>query len=158
MSYMTNASNALLVDTNILVYMYDPRDRTKQKQAVRVFDALVISHRAVLSVQCLSEFFGVVTRRLLEPITPQEALIRVERLSRVCRVLDLTSIVVLEACRGVAQYGLSLWDAQIWAVARLNQVPFVLTEDAEHGRFLEGVRFLNPFSPAFDLTRLRANS
>jgi len=27
----------------------------------------------------------------------------------------------------------------------------MLTEDAEHGRFLEGVRFLKPFAVSFDL-------
>jgi predicted nucleic acid-binding protein len=76
--------------------------------------------------------------------------IRVERLSRACHVLALTPAVVLEACRGCERHSLSIWDALIWAVAKLNQVPYVLTEDAEHDRFLEGVRFLNPFSPLFE--------
>ena len=30
MNSMMNASNAILVDTNILIYAYDPRDRDKQ--------------------------------------------------------------------------------------------------------------------------------
>lgn len=33
----------------------------------------------------------------------------------------------------------------IWAVAKLNQVPYLLSEDGDHGRFLEGVRWYNPF-------------
>ncbi len=41
-------------------------------------------------------------------------------------------------------------------MAKLNQVPNVLTEDAPHGRLLEGVRFLNPFHPTFDLSLLEA--
>ncbi|MBI2952680.1 MAG: hypothetical protein HYY30_00060 [Chloroflexi bacterium] len=45
----------------------------------------------------------------------------------------------------------------IWAVARLKQVPYVLTEDNEHGRYLEGVRFLDPFDPSFDLHFLAAS-
>jgi predicted nucleic acid-binding protein len=69
-------------------------------------------------------------------------------------VLDVTPAVVLEGCRGSVQHGLALWDARIWAAARLHQVPAVLTEDAPHGRTLEGVRFLNPFAPAFDLDLL----
>lgn len=70
------------------------------------------------------------------------------------RVLDLTPAVVLEGCRGSIEHGLPFWDALIWATAKLNQVPYLLTEDAEHGRFLEGVRFLNPFDPSFDLAVL----
>jgi predicted nucleic acid-binding protein len=145
-----SVSEAFLLDTNVLVYMYDPRDREKQDRALLLVDRLIQRQRAALSVQCLSEFFSVATQRLPEPLSRAEAAIRVERLSRACRVLDLTPAVVIEGCRGSAQHDLSIWDALIWAVAKLNQVPWVLTEDAEHDRFLEGVRFLNPFSSTFE--------
>ena len=52
------------------------------------------------------------------------------------------------------EHRLSFWDALIWAVAKRNRIPYLLTEDAKHGRFLEGVRFLKPFDPAFDLDAL----
>lgn len=156
MSSMKNVSNAFLVDTNVLVYAHDPRDRDKQQRALLVINSLVQVERAVLSVQCLSEFFRIATRRLSEPMTPTQAEAQVERFARAFRVLDLTLAVVLEGCRGSAQHNLPLWDALIWAVAKLNQVPCVLTEDAAHGRLLEGVRFMNPFAPAFDLAVLAA--
>lgn len=148
---MTNASADVLVDTNILVYVHDPRDTAKQERALSVLDQLIGGGHAILSAQCLSEFFAVATRRLPEPLTQADALTQVERLSRACRVVDVTPAVVLEGCRGVVAHGMSLWDALIWAAAKLNQVPYVLTEDAEHERFLEGVRFLNPFTPEFAL-------
>lgn len=148
---MTNASSAFLIDTNVLVYAHDPRDRNKQQRALFVLDSLVRNEAGVLSAQCLSEFFSVVTRRLPKPMTADEALAQIERLARSFHVLNVTPQVVLEGCRGVAQHGMSIWDALIWAVAKLNQISYVLTEDAEHGRFLEGVNFLNPFAPAFDL-------
>ena len=151
---MRSGSNAFLVDTNVLVYAHDPRDRKKQEQAFRVLESLISSERAVLSVQCLTEFFSVTTLRLPEPLEQGVAMTQVERLIRSCRILDLTPAVVLEGCRGSTEYALSIWDALIWAVGKLNQVPYVLTEDAEHQRFLEGVRFLNPFHPAFDLASL----
>ncbi len=151
---MTIVSNAFLIDTNILVYAHDPRDHYKQGRALAVIDHLIVWELAVLSVQCLSEFFSVVTRRLPEAMTADEAATQVERLIRACRVLDMTPQVVQEGCRGVVQHRLSLWDSLIWAVARLNQVPHVLTEDAEHGRYLEGVRFLDPFNVEFDMAIL----
>ncbi len=135
---MRNALNACLVDTNVLIYAYDPRDRDKQQRAILVLDELIESERAVISVQCLSEFFNVATRRLPETLAQEDALVRVQRLTRICRVLDLTPTVVLEGCRGATQHGLSLRDTLIWAVAKLNQVPYVLTEDAPHRRFLGG--------------------
>jgi predicted nucleic acid-binding protein len=142
--------SGLLIDTNILIYAYDPRDRAKQRTATSIVEALIAARRAVLSVQCLSEFFSVATNKLPQPLTRSEARDEVQRFARACRVLDLTPGVALEGCRGAAELGLSIWDALIWAAAKLNQVPYVLTEDAEHGRFLEGVRFANPFAPAFD--------
>jgi len=38
----------------------------------------------------------------------------------------------------------------MWGAARLDQIPYVLTEDAEHGRTVEGVTFLDPFDERFD--------
>ena len=93
---MRNVSPAILVDTNVLVYVYDPRDQVKQRQAAIVLDKLLRTEQVVLSVQCLTEFFNTVTRRLPEPLTPAEASVRVERLTRLCRVLELTPLAVLE--------------------------------------------------------------
>jgi predicted nucleic acid-binding protein len=45
------------------------------------------------------------------------------------------------------------YDAQIWATARLNQVPVVFSEDFRDGTTLEGVRFVNPFSSEFLLEK-----
>jgi len=148
--------SAFLVDTNVLVYAYDPRDHAKQERAQAALERLVPPGLAVVSVQCLTEFFRTVRWRLPEPLTPDDAFAQVVRLARVCRVLDLTSWIVLEACRASNTYRLSIWDALIWASAKVNQVPDVLTEDWEHERVLEGVRFLNPFDPAFDLALLEA--
>ena len=113
----------------------DPRDHDKQRQAAIVLDKLIRTEQVVLSVQCLTEFFNTVTRRLPEPLTPAEASVRVERLTRLCHVLELTPLAVLEGCRGTVEHGLSFWDALIWAVAKRNRIPYLLTEDAAHGRF-----------------------
>ena len=151
---MTSASTSFLVDTNVLVYTLDPRDVAKQDRAIQVLDQLIESEQAILSAQCLTEFFAVTTRRLPEPLAPAEAHTQVERFARACQVVDITPAIVLEGCRGVTAHGMSLWDALIWAAAKLNQIPYVLTEDTEDGRFLEGVRFLNPFRASFSLDNL----
>lgn len=148
---MKNVSSDILVDTNVLVYAYDPRDLDKQLQARTVVDWLVKNKRAVISVQCMTEFFRTVRWRLPEPLSPDEALLRVLRLSLNSRVLNLTAPAVLEACRASNDYQISIWDALIWSVAKLNQVRCVLTEDAEHNWTLEGIRYLDPFHSAFNL-------
>ncbi len=140
----------LLIDTNVLVYLHDPRDRPKQRRAASVVEQLMASGRAALSVQCLSEFYRVSTQRLPEPLTTADALAEVERLVAGCQVFDLTLEALLGGSRVAARHSISIWDALIWAVARLNGVPYVLTEDAEDGSTLEGVSFVNPFAGDFD--------
>jgi predicted nucleic acid-binding protein len=59
----------------------------------------------------------------------------------------------MEAGRGVRDHKLSYFDAQVWATARLNQVPVVFSEDFDDGSILGGVRFVNPFSQKFLLEK-----
>ncbi len=93
-------------------------------------------------------------RRLRPALTPEAALAQVERFQRVFTVYSLTPMVVLEALRGVNAHQLSYYDAQIWATARLNQIPVVFSEDFNPST-LEGVRFVNPFWPEFNLDHWR---
>ena len=61
-------------------------------------------------------------------------------------------MIILEAARGARQHHFSYWDAQIWATAKLNQIPVVLSEDFSDGQSTEGIRFMNPFSAKFQLS------
>ncbi len=75
-----------------------------------------------------------------------------ETLTRTFETFPVTPQVVLEAIRGVQEFQISFWDAQIWAAARLNQIPIVFSEDFNPSSVLEGVRFMNPFAPDFNLS------
>lgn len=142
--------NAYLVDTNVLVYAYDPTDAAKQKRAAGVLAILGNLGAGVLSAQILSEFFVVATRRIPEPLSPTEAERSVTNFLRSWAICELTGWTVLEAVAGVRRHRLSYWDSLVWATAKLNQIPVVLSEDFEDCRILEGVRFLDPFRAGFD--------
>jgi predicted nucleic acid-binding protein len=143
----------ILIDTNLLIYLYDQNQPDKQNQSERVLEQLELTHTGRLSVQALSEFFSVATRKLSPNLTPVQALDQVTLFTRLWPVFDLTSMIVMEAGRGVRDHKLSYYDAQVWATARLNQVPVVFSEDFRDGSILEGVRFVNPFSPKFLLEK-----
>jgi predicted nucleic acid-binding protein len=140
---------AILIDTNVLVYAHDRSEFVKQGRAIEVLGQLQAIGSGRLSAQCLAEFFSVVVRGPVPRLTVAEASLQVERLARAWPVLDVTSQIVLEATRGVRDYQLSFWDAQIWAAARLNQIPVVFSEDFSAGSTLEGIRFVNPFAEDF---------
>jgi predicted nucleic acid-binding protein len=142
---------AVLVDTNVLVYAHDRGEHVKQQQAIQVLDQLYATGSGRLSVQCLAEFFNAVTRGPAPKLTILEAAQQTDQLARAWPVLDLTPMIVVEAVRGVRDHQLAYWDAQIWASARLNQIPVVFSEDFSDGVALEGVRFVNPFAAEFVL-------
>jgi predicted nucleic acid-binding protein len=141
----------ILLDTNLLVYLYDTGSPAKATQARRILEYLKFTRSGCLSAQCLAEFVHVSTRKLDPPLSRAEALEQASLFTRILPVFDLTPLIVLEAARGVRDHGLPYYDAQIWAAARLNQVTVIFSEDFSDGQVLEGVRFVNPFSAEFRL-------
>lgn len=142
-------SHRYLVDTNLLIYPLDARDPAKQRRAGEVLRELARRGDAVLPAQALAEFSSVVLRRLQPPLGPDQASREVERLVTAFPVVPLSAAAVLEALRGVARHRLSYHDAQVWAAARLHQIPLVLSGDFPVGATLEGVQFLNPLEGDF---------
>jgi predicted nucleic acid-binding protein len=143
-------TDEILLDTNILVYAYDLAEPIKQKQALEIMRRLSLGGRGRLSAQILGEFFRAVTQKIASPLSASDSYGQIATLIRAFSVLPITSLVALEAARGVRDHRLNYWDAQVWATARLNQIPLVLSEDFKEGLVLDGVRFVNPFARAFD--------
>jgi predicted nucleic acid-binding protein len=133
-----------LIDTNILVYAYDLSESEKQQKSVAVIDRLVVLDSAVISSQVLAEFFTIVTRKLPEPLTLEDAEKRVVHFCQIWSVLQVNEMIIFEAIRGVKTHKFSYWDALIWATARLNQIGTIISEDFSHDSYVEGVRFVNP--------------
>jgi predicted nucleic acid-binding protein len=144
-------SARIFVDTNVLVYAYDRSEPEKQHRAFTLLDRLAITKVGMISTQVLAEFFVSVTRKIAAPLSAGDAYQRVSNYLQSWTVLDMTGMVVLEAIRGVRDHQLSFWDAQIWAVAKLNQAPVVFSEDFSDGQVVEGVRFVNPFVRDFQV-------
>lgn len=141
----------IFLDTNILVYIYDPLDAAKQERAIEVVDRLIRTTRAVISTQVLGEFFIATTRTRRPLLSPAEAIARMRNYLAACYVVDITQLICLEAIRGVEAHNIGFWDAQIWATARLNQILEIYSEDFNSGAIIEGVRFTNPFTDIIQL-------
>ncbi|MEA2326737.1 MAG: hypothetical protein QOE68_1696 [Thermoanaerobaculia bacterium] len=143
----------VLIDTNILVYAHQPSETTKYGRATQIVETLAESGAGRLSAQILGEFLNATTRGRRPILSISDAVRQATKLTDAFPLFDLTGLIVLEAGRGVREHQLSYFDAQIWATARLNQVPTIFTEDFTNGRRLEGVHFLNPLLASFDLAR-----
>ena len=144
-------ADKIMVDTNILLYAYDRREPVKQSKAFAVLDQLVKLRLGVLTPQVLGEFFVNAIHKIDPPMAVEEAYARIQNFLLAWEVFDLTGPIVLEAVRGVQTYKMAYWDAQIWALARLNQITIIFTENFNTGSVIEGVRFVNPLAEDFDL-------
>jgi predicted nucleic acid-binding protein len=139
-----------LIDTNILVYRVDPRDRLKQRIAHDLLrdglaeDSVVLPHQAVI------EFVAAASRPCRDldgaPLLPlADALLEAESLTRQFQLLYPDAHVLKNAMYGCATYGMSWFDAHLWAYAQSFGLAEILSEDFEHGRHYGNVRIVNPF-------------
>ncbi len=141
-----------LVDSNILVYAYANQSNDKQLRARQVLSLLADNNNGYLSTQSLSEFSNVMLRKVFLPAKTVYGL--VEQFEQIYMVYPLTAAIILEAIRGVEEHKFSYYDAQIWAIAKLNQIPIILSEDFNSGSGIESVLFQNPFDPEFKLANI----
>ena len=152
---MRNASIRSFVDTKVLAYAYDESDDVRRERAVETIATLRESRNGATSTQVLGELCRVLTRPRGIAMPAEDAEERILSYVYSWPVFDIRPLNVVEALRGLRAHQLSYHDALIWATARLNGIPFLLSEDGQDGRVIEGVRTLNPFAPGFDVGVLR---
>ena len=140
----------LLIDTNILVYRVDPRFPDKQQIAIEQMRAGIESRSAYIAHQSIIEFVAATTkggpeRRLLDFA---DAAREAEELMVQFPIIYPDALVLRTALRGAAAYGMSWFDAHLWACAEVNGITELLSEDFEHGRVYGTVMVTNPFVEA----------
>lgn len=139
-----------LVDTNILVYRFDPRHSAKQQVAESVLREGLIAGELVIPHQAIVEFVAAVTRPRTDleqqPLVPLErAIAEAEAMMAEFPVLYPSAEVVRAALHATSAYRLSWFDAHLWAYAETHAIPEILSEDFEHGRHYGRVRVVDPF-------------
>jgi len=139
---------AALIDTNVLVYRFDPRFPTKQRIAEDFLRRCILEGSARLPHQAIVEFFSVVSRPIaggLPLLSPEEAYRETEELLSQFSVLYPNEELVRTALRGAATYQLSWFDAHLWAYAEVYGLSELISEDFQHDRLYGTVRAVNPF-------------
>ena len=132
------------IDTNILVYAYDTDEPVKQARAREILKQGIEDETAILSVQVIGEFFTVVTRRIPNPLSVEEAE-EVLNLLGILPIIDLDFRMVRHAIEIHRQHGIAYWDALIVAAAHRAECTRILTEDLNAGQSYSGVSVVNPF-------------
>lgn len=137
-----------LVDTNVLVYRFDPRDSRKQRIATDFLRAGVADGSIRVPHQAVIEFVAAAVRPqgdsppLLEPV---EARREAEEMLSQFDILYPNDALVRLALRGTAAYQLSWFDAHMWAYAEYYGLARLISEDFAHDRLYGTVRAIDPF-------------
>jgi predicted nucleic acid-binding protein len=135
------------VDTNILLYAYDPAAGERHEAASALVDRLWRDRRGAISVQVLQEFYVSATRKVAKTIDPHAAVDRLKSLAR-WRVHSPLPDDVIAAATLSSRHQLSFWDAMIVRSAAELRCGTLWTEDLNDGQVIEGVRLANPFTGA----------
>ena len=138
-------SDKVFIDSNIIVYAYDSHEPAKQTIAQALLSSAIKEESAFLSVQVLGEFFVVVTRRIKNPLSVDEA----EKIVNILATLPVYEIdlsLVRRAIKTHKEYGISYWDSLIILTAERAGCTKVLSEDLKEGQAYHNVLVENPFN------------
>ena len=132
----------ITIDTNILVYSIDVDAGERHESSKQIVDEAV-DKNCVLTLQALSEFYWVVTRKRKMP--HEDAKAQVDDWQLLFPIITAQPSTLRVAITAVMDYRLAFWDAVMWATARQNGVEILYSEDFQNEQNIEGVQVLNPF-------------
>ncbi len=137
----------MLIDTNILIYCYDGRFPDKKRIARHVVREGAERGHVRIAHQSIIEFVAATTRGAPENriLDLPDAIREAEELMAQFPVIYPDESVLRMALRGTAAYGLSWFDAHIWAYAEVHGIAELFSEDFQHGRMYGTVTVQNPF-------------
>ncbi|MBW2169064.1 MAG: PIN domain-containing protein [Deltaproteobacteria bacterium] len=132
------------VDTNILVYAHDLDAGNKHEIARGIVLELWESRSGMLSTQVLQEFYMTLTRKIPTLLAKPTVRGIVKSYFNWDVVLN-DARIILQASEIEETYRLSFWDALIVSAAFSRNAATILTEDLNHGQYVEGILIKNPF-------------
>lgn len=132
----------VFVDTNLLIYCLDSRDKKKQKQARQCLKKNEDEAQVVISTQILQEFYVASTKKLgVEPLEAKSLMKSFLNFE----VITVTHELIADAIDCSLLNKLSFWDALVVVTAESAKCVELLTEDLNHGQVIQGIQIHNPF-------------
>ncbi len=137
-------SDRFFLDTNVLIYTFDPREVAKQTRAVELVTEALQGH-GIISFQVVQEFLNVASRKFAQPFSAADCRAYLDSvLEPLCEVypaMDLyrRAVDLMERW----QYG--LYDSLVVAGALDGGCRTLYSEDLHDSQVIEGMTIVNPF-------------
>ena len=131
------------LDTNVLVYAYDPGDPNKQRIAQDLVRR-ALAGECLVSTQVLAEFAATLLHKMQPAARPEDVAAVLDALSPVGVVVPDADIV-RRAVEVRAEYGVHFYDGMIVAAAERGGCVRIWSEDLNAGQKYFGIAVENPF-------------
>ncbi|NKQ38954.1 MAG: PIN domain-containing protein [Methanosarcinales archaeon] len=136
-----------LIDSNLLSYVFDKNESEKRSICKElVSDCWKGKRKCAVSVQNLSEFYVVVTKKISRPIPEAVAkkFIELIIIFKGWSVITFNASMILSAIDISTQYNIHYWDALIVAAMKENNIFCIYTEDSDFKK-IPWLTVINPF-------------
>jgi len=134
----------VFVDTNVILYTFDPRNPQKQSRAREWLRACWLQRCGRVNSQVMNEFYANARGRFSRAVSTEEARAEVRRYQQ-WKPWQVDHATVETAWAVETRYHLSYWDALMVASAQHMGCALLLTEDLQHGQQMEQLQIMNPF-------------
>lgn len=133
----------VFLDSNIIVYANDRREKRRQKMAVNLVGSCMREGTGVISIQVLQEYANVALGKLKQS---SDIVLRQLHLLEAFEIVEPKPQTVRRSVEIRAAYGISFWDSAIIAAAEYARCDAILTEDLNPGQYYAGIIVKNPFA------------
>jgi predicted nucleic acid-binding protein len=131
------------LDTNVLVYAYDPSDSRKQRVA-RDLVRKALAGEILVSTQVLAEFVTTLLHKMTPAARPEDVMAVLDTLGPI-RVVVTDGDIVRRAVEVRAEYGVHFYDGMIVAAAERGGCGRIWSEDFNAGQEYFSIVVKNPF-------------
>lgn len=137
-------SARFFLDTNVLVYTFDPREPVKQARAIELVTEALQGH-GIISFQVVQEFLNVASRKFVQPLSAADSRDYLDDvLEPLCEVFP-TMDLYRRAVDLMERWQYGLYDSLVVAAAIEGGCRTLYTEDLHDGQVIEGLTIVNPF-------------
>lgn len=133
------------LDTNVLLYCFDPIDLRKQRIAQMLVDEAAANGKGRISSQVCQEFCNVMLHKLKDDIPITKLMSFLEATAFPMLSVFPSPRLIAEALRIHTQTQYRFYDSLIVAAALESGASILYSEDLQHGREIGGLRIVNPF-------------
>ena len=132
------------LDTNVLVYAYDPSDPRKQRVAQDLVRR-ALAAEMMTSTQVLAEFAATLLHKISPAARPEDVMALLEVLAPMHLVIP-DGDMIRRAVEARASYGVHFYDGMIVAAAERGGCTRIWSEDLNAGQKYFGIAVENPFA------------